>query len=103
MLSFTTALAGSAFIMVGFAPISQVLAEIYEVHLLVVNLCVMIFLIGFVPMNFVSIWLYKRFKTMHVVVASTLITVVFAWLRLLMFPTNSFVIALIMTIPIALA
>ena len=62
MLSFASALAVSAFVMVGFASISQVLEELYDVHLLVVNLCIMIFLIGFVPMNFVSNLLFKNSK-----------------------------------------
>ena len=41
--------------MVGFSTIAQVLVEIFNAQSIVVNLCVLLFMIMFIPMNFISI------------------------------------------------
>jgi hypothetical protein len=41
--------------MVGFAPIAGVLSDIFECPILLVNFCVIIYLIIYIPMNFIVI------------------------------------------------
>lgn len=51
----------SGFLMVNFAPIAVLTAEVYEVNDMWVNACVMIFLVAFVILNFPSINIIERF------------------------------------------
>lgn len=52
---FATSLIASGFCMVGFSPVGAVLAEIYEAPAILVNLCVLLYLIAFLPANFIVI------------------------------------------------
>jgi len=66
-------------------------------------MCLLVFLIAFVPMNFVSIWLFKVSKVNYVLVVAGLVTIAGSWLRMLMFTSDQFWICLLMTLPVAAA
>ncbi len=52
---FTMALVSNGFLMVGFSPVASILAEIYNCEKIIVDLQCLLFLICFIPGNFVVI------------------------------------------------
>jgi len=54
--SFILVLTTGAWVMTTFSPISSIVAEIYGVSAVMVNSCVIVFLISFIVFNFLSVW-----------------------------------------------
>lgn len=52
---YALSLTSTAFAMMNFSPVSKTIAEIYMVNDIVVNAAVLIFLISFIVMNFVTV------------------------------------------------
>jgi hypothetical protein len=52
---------GSAFAMMNFSSISEIIALTYKVDKLLVNICVICFLISFIFFNFLSIFLMEKY------------------------------------------
>lgn len=55
LIIYALSLTSTAFAMMNFSPVSKTIAEIYMVDDIVVNACVLIFLIAFIVMNFVTV------------------------------------------------
>ena len=55
LMLYALSLTSTAFAMMNFSPVSKTIAEIYMVDDIVVNACVLIFLISFIVMNFVTV------------------------------------------------
>ena len=80
LLSYALSLTSTSFAMMNFASVSKTVAVVYGVDDVVVNSLVLLFLISFVVMNFVTIvaleWsLTKTFKSVAV------LTILGAWIR----------------------
>ncbi len=52
---------GSAFAMMNFSSVSKIIAETYDVDDLLINICVICFLISFIFFNFLSIIIMEKF------------------------------------------
>ena len=65
------------------APASPFLAAAYKVSIVEVNMCGMIFTATFVPMTFVSMWMYKALKTHTVLRIACFMMFVGGWIRML--------------------
>lgn len=65
------------------SPVTSNLATAYEVPQLEVNMCGIIFAATFVPMTFISMWMYKVFKTHTVLRVALLLILVGGWVRTL--------------------
>jgi hypothetical protein len=52
---YALSLTSTAFAMMNFSPVSRTIAEIYMVDDIVVNAAVLVFLIAFIVMNFVTV------------------------------------------------
>lgn len=64
------------------SPASGYLAVAYAVPVIEVNMCGIIFTATFVPMTFVSMWMYKNMSTALVLRISCVMQLVGAWIRL---------------------
>jgi len=53
-------MSASAFMMMTFAPISKITANVYGVDDILVNACVMTFLVSFVLLNFISVSVIEK-------------------------------------------
>ena len=60
LLTYTLAYTSSAYVMTTFAPISSIVAKVYDVTPLIVNTCVSIFFMSFVLFNFLSVYVLER-------------------------------------------
>jgi hypothetical protein len=65
------------------SPVTGNLSVAYNVSVLEVNMCGIIFTATFVPLTFVSMWLYKVMDTHHVIRIACLITLFGGWIRIL--------------------
>lgn len=61
LMQLSFAIIASALIMMSFAPVSKIISRIYKVGDLMVNTCVMSYLIGFVLLNFISVSVLEKF------------------------------------------
>ena len=62
MQAFLTAsMIASGFLMVGFSPISETIAKIYDCSQIIVQLQTLLFLIAFIPGNFIVIWVLNKY------------------------------------------
>jgi hypothetical protein len=59
--SYTLTLTASSFTMMSFAPVSTIVATVYQVESIVVNSCVVVFLVSFILFNFVSVFVLETF------------------------------------------
>jgi hypothetical protein len=57
---FTMSMIVSGFLMVGFSPISETIAKIYDCSQIIVQLQTLLFLIAFIPGNFIVIWVLNK-------------------------------------------
>lgn len=64
------------------SPASGYLAVAYQVPVIEVNMCGIIFTATFVPMTFASMWMYKNMSTATVLRISCVMQLVGAWIRL---------------------
>ena len=103
MASFGSALMSTGFSMVGFSPIASVLVPIFDASPLVVNLCVLVYLIMFVPMNFISFKLLHSIGMRGVLLLSAGLVIVGAWMRMLVMTNERFLFVLIGSVPMAAA
>ena len=53
---FILLLTTGAWVMTTFSPVSSIVAEVYGVSAVIVNSCVVVFLLSFIFLNFVSVW-----------------------------------------------
>ena len=58
---FTVSMIVSGFLMVGFSPISNTIAKIYDCSQIIVQLQTLLFLIAFIPGNFIVIWVLNKY------------------------------------------
>ena len=58
---FTLSMIVSGFLMVGFSPITNTIAKIYDCSQIIVQLQTILFLIGFIPGNFIVIWVLDKY------------------------------------------
>ncbi len=58
---FTVSTIVSGFLMVGFSPISETIAKIYDCSQIIVQLQTLLFLIAFIPGNFIVIWVLNKY------------------------------------------
>jgi hypothetical protein len=58
---FTISMIISGFLMVGFSPISETISKIYECSEIIVQMQTLLFLIAFIPGNFIVIWVLNKF------------------------------------------
>ena len=64
------------------SPASIYLAKAYHVPALEVNMCAIIFTATFVPMTFLSIWMYNTMKSDTVLRIASLLMLLGGWIRL---------------------
>jgi NADH:ubiquinone oxidoreductase subunit 2 (subunit N) len=64
-----------------FSPVSNELAKAYNVPQIEVNMCGIIFTATFVPLTFVTMWLYKHWKNQNVLKLGMLLLTAGAWFR----------------------
>lgn len=64
------------------APASTDLARAYNVSILEVNMCGIIFTATFIPGTFASMWMYKAMRTDTVLRIASLMTLVGGWCRM---------------------
>jgi uncharacterized membrane protein YdjX (TVP38/TMEM64 family) len=64
------------------APASPFLATAYAVSIVEVNMCGIAFTATFVPMTFVSMWMYKTLKTDTVLRIACFIMLLGGWMRM---------------------
>lgn len=65
------------------SPVTGNLAVAYNVSVLEVNMCGIIFTATYVPFTFVSMWLYRMMDTHNVIRIACLTTLVGGWVRIL--------------------
>lgn len=63
------------------SPASSYLALAYNVSVVEVNMCGIIFTATFIPMTFVSIWMYKTMATDSVLRISCIMMLIGGWCR----------------------
>lgn len=61
LVTYTLTLTASSYTMMTFAPISTIVANVYEIDTTIVNSCVVVFLISFILFNFVSVWALENY------------------------------------------
>ena len=62
MQAFLTASTiASGFLMVGFSPVSETIAKIYDCSQIIVQLQTLLFFISFIPGNFIVIWVLNKY------------------------------------------
>lgn len=64
------------------APASSALAVAYEVSILQVNMCGIIFTATFIPMTFISMWMYKAMGTHTVLRIASVLVLIGGWGRM---------------------
>ena len=64
------------------APASSELARAYNVSILQVNMCGIIFTATFIPMTFISMWMYKSMGTHTVLRIASVMMLVGGWCRM---------------------
>ena len=64
------------------APASSALAEAYKVSILQVNMCGIIFTATFIPMTFISMWMYKAMGTHTVLRIASVMVLIGGWGRM---------------------
>jgi hypothetical protein len=72
LATYTASLTASSFTMMSFSPISSIVAEVYEVTPMIVDSCVVVFLMSFVLFNFVSVYALENLG-LKTTVSSTII------------------------------
>ena len=65
------------------SPASTYLASAYQVSVLEVNMCGIIFTATYIPMTFASMWLYNRFCTDTVLRFACILLLAGGWVRML--------------------
>lgn len=68
-----------------FSPVSEALAAGYHVDILQVNMCDLIYSITFIPMTFISIWLFRTIPADWVLRIANLIMFAGCWMRIISF------------------
>ena len=56
LVCFILVLTTGAWVMVSFSPVSSIVADVYGVSAVIVNSCVVVFLLSFIVFNFMSVW-----------------------------------------------
>eukprot|EP00347_Sterkiella_histriomuscorum_P012556 403368114 len=78
---FTTALLSNGFIMVGFSPVSSNIAAIYNCQQIIVDLQCLLFLIMFIPANFLVIKVLDLYGLRACLLIGSVMTISGCWLR----------------------
>ncbi len=91
---FSLALAGSGFCMVGFSAVATVLVSIYDTSDFMLSFCVLIYLILYVPANFVVMFLLNKYGVRVTLICGALLSLIGAWLRMLIVAIPNFGVVL---------
>ena len=78
---FSFAFAVSGFLMIGFSPIAIIISKLYGCSLISVNVQILIYVILFIPANFLVINLMKKYNLRAILVMGSLLLFVAGWLR----------------------
>jgi hypothetical protein len=69
------------FLMVGFSPISKNIAEAYKIEQFYIDTCVILFLIMYIPGNFISVYCLDKFGIGLSIFCGGFLTMFGAWIR----------------------
>ena len=103
LASFSFGLAASGFCMVGFSAVSQIIAEVYDTTEFMLSLCVLVFLIMYVPSNFVVLWVLNKYGLRITLMTGAVLSIIGVWSRFLIIIFPKFGVILISTSLIAFA
>lgn len=102
LASFSLSLIASGFAMVGFASVSTIIADIYDTGAITLTLTTLIFLVEFVPMNFVVINQINTRGLRFCLLIAPVLTIVGGWMRQVISFYPHFWVVLIGTIPLGI-
>ena len=88
--SFTLSLATTGIVMVGFSPVAELVADIYDCSMILVEAQMVIFIFVFIPSNFIVIHLQNKYGLRVTLLTAASFILFGAWFRMLLIPTNKF-------------
>ena len=91
--AFSFAVVSTNLLALGFSPISNVIAAVFDCSVRVVEAQTLIFLACFIPASFIGIYLLPKKGLKYTLVLGAVLMIVGAWLRLLVNMTGSFAAA----------
>lgn len=89
-LSFTLCLASTGIIMVGFSPVAAIVAQIYGCNIVLVELQMILFVLMFIPANFIVIYLQNHIGLRWTLVIGASFIIFGAWVRYLIAALHGF-------------
>ncbi len=78
--------------MVGFSPVADLVATIYDCSIILVEAQMILFVIVFIPANFVVMQIQNKYGLRVTMVTGAIFIMVGAWSRMLLIPTKTFVV-----------
>jgi len=96
LMQYSLAVTSSAYMMMTFSPISKITAEVFGVDDIIVNSCVMVFLVTYVVLNFICVQALEKLGLKTTFKICAIGTMLGAWGRYLLLEyTSNFMLLLI--------
>lgn len=90
-LMFSLCLGCSGFLMIGFSPIAPIISIVYDCSIILVDIQLLLYVILFIPANFVTLYVIKHWGTRVTLTIGCLLLLACGWVRQLVQVTESFV------------